>query len=271
MARPPLESFLKGAVSPIQQEDLEPEISSDAVVERLKGKKGDKGDTGEQGIEGVKGEKGDKGDTGLQGAKGERGIQGETGLQGERGESAVIEDIEATVLALLPEPIEAPEITPKEVIEKINVSRGTKIKASRVEGLDELEGLAKSANRNVQNFISLGGNRQTGISLNGGKPLTGVTTLNFSGGTLTSVGDGSTATYTPAAGGGGANIEIPVGTINASNAVFTVSNTPKWIAVDGVNKYSTASADGTIGFTYSAPTITITDGAPPFNNIASFY
>lgn len=262
MKRPPLKSFLKSVPSPIQQEDLEPELSADAVVERLKGKKGD---TGIQGPHGEKGEKGDKGDTGPQGIKGERGIQGHTGPQGERGESTVIEDIEATVLALLPEPVEVPEITPKEVIEKINVSRGIKIKASKVEGLDELEGLARSANRNVQNFISLGGNRQTKLQLNGIQVATGADTLNFIGGTLVPVGDGSTVSYTPpSSGGGGSGYQAPLsGGLTGTN---TWTTAPNVIVVDGVPKQKT-NTDGTVNWT--GTTTTVLSVAPNYDIYAT--
>lgn len=59
--------------------------------------------------------------------------------------------------------------------------------------------------------------------------------------------------------------ETPTGTINGVNTTFTVVNTPKWISVDGLNKFVTAN------YTYVAPTITITDGAPPVLSIMSFY
>lgn len=47
------------------------------------------------------------------------------------------------------------------------------------------------------------------------------------------------------------NVETPSGTIDGSNTIFTVSNTPKWVVVNGRKYYS---GDG---YTYSAPTITL--------------
>ena len=68
-------------------------------------------------------------------------------------------------------------------------------------------------------------------------------------------------------GGGGVNIATPAGTVDGSNAVFTtVNGQPKYILVDGVAKFETTH------YTYSGSvlgsgTITITDGAPPVQNI----
>lgn len=68
-----------------------------------------------------------------------------------------------------------------------------------------------------------------------------------------------------AGGGGGVNIETPVGTVNGSNITFTVSNTPKFIVVDGMVRFST------LGYTYAAPTITVDVLAPPMEYIRSIY
>lgn len=249
--RPPLASF-------IQRKDLEPEVSSDAVLKKLRGAKGDKGDKGETGLQGEKGEQGLQGEQGVpgkDGSVGPRGERGFEGLKGDSGESVSLEELEAIILPLIPDPKEI-ELTPKETIELINKSRGEKIKRSRVEGLDEVESIARSANKNVQNFISLGGNRQTKLQLNGVQVATGADTINFVGGTLVPKGDGTTVSYTPPSSTGGqvnsvvagSGISVnntdpanPVvsatgttvtffadtvsGTINSSNTVFTVPNT----------------------------------------------
>lgn len=60
-------------------------------------------------------------------------------------------------------------------------------------------------------------------------------------------------------------IETPGGTPNGVLTTFTVTNEPKWISVDGLNKFVTTN------YTYSSGTITITDGAPPVVSIMSFY
>ncbi len=65
--------------------------------------------------------------------------------------------------------------------------------------------------------------------------------------------------------GGGGGLETPSGTVDGANTIFTVSNTPLYINVDGVNKYVS------IHYTYSAPTVTITDGSPPVLFIRSHY
>lgn len=243
--RPPIESFL-------QKQDLEPEVSSDAVIKKLRGPKGDKGDIGLSGKDGIDGKDGKDGES-IVGPKGERGFMGP---KGDNGDSMEIEELEALVLSLLPEPIVIPELAPKDLIEKINRAKTAKISRSRVEGLDDVENKAASTEKRLQNFISLGGSRSTSLSINGKQPMTGVTTLNFVGGTLTPLGDGTTASYTPPASSGGqvnsvvagSGISVnntdpanPVvsatgttvtfyadtvsGVINSSNTVFTVPNT----------------------------------------------
>ena len=64
---------------------------------------------------------------------------------------------------------------------------------------------------------------------------------------------------------GVATVETPTGTVDGSNATFTVANTPLYIIVDGVSKFAT------LHYTYLAGTITIIDGAPPALFIRSLY
>lgn len=260
--RPPIESFL-------QREDLEPTPSPEAVLKTLRGTKGDKGNPGKDGVDGkdgIDGKDGKDGAQGIQGIRGERGFRGE---RGEAGESVEVEEIEAMMLSLLPDVEIQPELSPKEVIEKINKAKTAKIKKERVEGLDELEGLARSANRNVQNFISLGGNRQTKLQLNGAAPLTGVDTINFIGGTLTPVGDGTTANYTPPSSGGGSSgyQAVTGGAVDGSNAVFTWATAPKVIVVDQGRPMQKVSSDGTVNWT--GTTTTTLAVAPNFDIFAT--
>lgn len=65
--------------------------------------------------------------------------------------------------------------------------------------------------------------------------------------------------------GGGISVETPTGTVNGVNTVFTVSNTPKFISIDGVMKFAG------LHYTYAAGTITIIDSVPPALYIRSFY
>lgn len=246
--RPPLKSFF-------QSEDLDP-VESEVEIRFLRGKRGEKGDAGPTGKDGKDGLNGKDGTDGKQGPKGERGEQGIQGKKGEAGNSILLEDIEAIVLPLIPEVV-VPELTPKETIEVINRAKTAKIKKERVEGLDELEGLAKSANRNVQNFISLGGNRQTKLQLNGVQVATGADTLNFVGGTLVPVGDGTTVSYTPpSSGGGGGSFQQPTsGVVNGVNTVFTWATAPNVIVVDqGRTMQKTNNGDGNANWTGTTTT-----------------
>lgn len=75
--------------------------------------------------------------------------------------------------------------------------------------------------------------------------------------------------------GGGSTLtqETPTGTVNSSNNVFTVLNTPIFIVVDGmtrplVNNINDINGNG---FTYSAGTITVNSLVPPTSFIRSYY
>lgn len=65
--------------------------------------------------------------------------------------------------------------------------------------------------------------------------------------------------------GGASSPEIPTGTINGINNIFTVLNTPKYIVVDGLVRRETK------GYTYSAGTITVDPLQPPVYDIFSYY
>lgn len=66
-------------------------------------------------------------------------------------------------------------------------------------------------------------------------------------------------------GGGSLTAEIPVGTIDNSNKVFTVSNDPVFLLVNGQG-YSSGN-----GYTYSSPTITLTNAVGTGGSIVSFH
>jgi hypothetical protein len=63
--------------------------------------------------------------------------------------------------------------------------------------------------------------------------------------------------------GGGFNVETPVGTVNGSNASFTVTNTPVQVVSDGITYFSGA------GYSFAGGTITM--DVPPSSYIRSIY
>lgn len=267
MEKPPLESFLK-------REDLDP-VESEVEIRFLRGKRGEKGDSGRDAIPPT-----EESLLSLIKPLIPKPIKGEPGKSVEVSDlipliqdlmpEAVkpsMEDIEAIVLPLIPEPMVMPELAPKDLIEKINKAKTIKIKKERVEGLDELEGLARSANRNVQNFISLGGARNTRLQLNGVMVATGANTINFIGGTLTPVGDGTTVNYTPPSSGGGSGYQVPTGTVNGTNQTFTWATAPNVIVVDQGRAMQKVSSDGTVNWT--GTTTTILSIAPTFDIYAT--
>lgn len=60
-------------------------------------------------------------------------------------------------------------------------------------------------------------------------------------------------------------MEIPVGTIDGSNTVFTVLNAPLFVMIDG--RLCIAG----YGYTYAGGTISVDPAGPPVQAIASFY
>lgn len=70
------------------------------------------------------------------------------------------------------------------------------------------------------------------------------------------IGSGSGTTLTA---------ENPVGTVDGSNNVFTVSHTPLYIVIDGLSR------TGGYGYTFAFPTITVDPLAPPVQRIISYY
>lgn len=229
--KPPLSSFVK---SPIQKEDLQPVDKPEGEIEvrYLRGKKGDTGTPGKNAVAPSKEEL-------------ERIIKPLIPLV-EDGKTPTEEELVSLIKPLIPivkngadgktpskgdlleliSPlipiIKTPKDgidgkdgspdTPKQVIEKINKSKGDKIKRSRVEGLDEVESIARTAQHQVQNFTSLGGSRQTAIKVSGTLLGTGINTINFVGATGTKIGDGSEVNVTTSGSGTGQVNSVVAGT-----------------------------------------------------------
>jgi len=194
-----------------------------------------------------------------------------------------VAEVAHRVLALIPTPsvdtdeliqkvrdaIEIPEITAEELGEKILAS-GVKFTPDFIEGLEELleEFKRKLQEENLstirRNIQQRGGPTQFLVKSNGAG-VSRVDSINFVNATVTATGNGTNVDVSFSGGGGGTNIETPSGTVNGVNTAFTVSNTPVYINVDGLNRFSG------VGYSYAGGTITITDGAPPTQYIRSFY
>lgn len=262
--RPPLSAFMQKE----KEED-------DQEIKFLRGKPGSKGDKGDS-IEGPAGQRGFRGFPG-EDAKPPtteeleaiikplipKPKEGKTPSKEELtslikplipkvtdGKTPTTEELEALIGPIVEEIAPAFADSPKEIVEKINKGKD-KIKASKIEGFNELEGLAKSANKNVQNVLSLGGNRQTAIKVSGTLLGRGIETLNFVGATGTVVGDGSEANITTS--GGGSNLSLT--TTGTSGAATYNSGT----GVLNIPVYSAGS--GGIGRSISAVAINTAAGA----------
>lgn len=221
--RPPLQSFFEGTESPIQKDDIE--TSDEDVIKTIRGKKGDKGDRGEigqrgpRGYVGIAGIDGRDGKDGAVGPRGEIGPRGERGFIGEEGKSGR-DGIDGKNAKEVKEII----LTSKDLVEKINKGK-SKIQKSRIEGLEDVENKTASTEKRLQNYISIGGARNTRVASNGTVVATGADTINFIGATVqTPTGNnGSTVDVIITAGGGAT---IPTGTVNGTNLTFTAATTP---------------------------------------------
>ena len=273
MERPSLDSIFKNLPKSFAEKPVD---EMEVVKKALRGPKGDKGDKGDPGkdadhevlaeklIEPVAMEiiSDEEFREMVKGEPGKDGKDGKDGTNGEDGEDATFDvyEIAAKVKELLPEPAEAKTDTPKEIIEKINKSRGSKIKKEKVEGFDDIESMARTAQHQVQNFISLGGNRATKIKVNG-VVYTGVDTLSFTSGvTATPVGDGTTLNL--AVSGGSSTTfytETPSGAIDGANTSYTVAHTITTIFSFAINgQYLHPTAD----YTFTGTTITMVTALP---------
>lgn len=173
------------------------ESETEEVVKLLRGKKGDKGDTGEKGD---KGERGDDGKDGLTPENGKDGKDGDRGIKGLKGDKGIDGK----------DGKDGSPDTGKQIIEKVNANKTDKIKRSKIEGIDDIDNkLASNANQ-MQKILSFGGANSINIKNNGvviGKEQT----INFTGGTVTSVGGGGEVNVPIGGGGGspgGSNLQV---------------------------------------------------------------
>lgn len=137
--------FLGGKLDAIanRKESLPVRIEGAEIV-TIQGKKGDKGDKGDPGqtLPGVPGPDGKPGKNGIDGTDGKDGLPGEDGKPGVPGR---------------PGKDGSPD-TGEEIIEKVNKDKSSrKIRKEKVEGLAELETMAKTADANSRNALRLGG------------------------------------------------------------------------------------------------------------------
>ena len=154
------------------------------------GKDGNDGEKGERGMRGLRGEKGDPGEKGYQGDAGEKGKDG------------------------------SPD-TPEQIIAKIHKAK-VFIKPTMIEGFADMQNDIATTKKRTQSFSNIGGPTQLNIK-NAGAVVGRVETVNFTGATITPVGDGREVNI--AISGGGTTWitdEVPSG----SGTSFTIAHTP---------------------------------------------
>ncbi len=148
----------------------------------------------------------------------------------------------------------------RDILDTISDKSGKKVEAKFKDVSKMLEDYRVEFNQRIESSIGRGGSMNRQILVGGNNPLTRYTDYNIIAGTnvtITTANDDVkrrvNLTIVASGGGGGANFETPVGSVDDSNTTFTVTNTPLYIIVNGVVYF-----EGTGLFTsYSAPTITL--------------
>lgn len=239
--KPPINSFLK---SPIQKEDLEKTKNQD-IWDLLKGKDGKDGRDGKDGVQGISGFRGFDGDDGKDGKNGKDGVDGKPGPRGPKGEKG-LDGIYGK------DGINGKDGSPDtadQVVTKVNKAK-VKIKKSSIEGFDDIESLAKSANDKVKKYLLMGGSTLTKVQING-LASGDFSTINIIGGTVTNVGGTLTVTIPSAAG---LSVIAVTGTVDDSNVTFTSASLPTLLNINGAFYQQTG---GSITWSRSGTTITL--------------
>ncbi len=222
--RPPLESL--HFKSPIQKDDLA-EDAHKKFFEAMRGPKGRDGADGKtpvpgvdfpipkdgkngfdgmdgtNGVDGKDGKKGERGERGERGFTGEKGDPGRDGVDGRDGKSG------------------SPD-KPEDIIAKIHKAK-TKIKLGAIDGLeDKLTSHEKTMASNAKAHIQMGGPSQLLIK-QGGVEKGRAPTLNFTGATVTTSGQGNNAVMNIAMAGG---TSVVGELVSGSGTTYTLANTP---------------------------------------------
>jgi len=191
-------------------------------------------------IPGEKGEKGDvgqHGDNGLDGKDGKDGVDGTDGIVGKRGKDGMDgkngrDGIDGTSIT-------EDDIRP--ILEEM---------------ISELElGLPQ---KKVESLI------KKHVETSHGKFSLAIATLR--GDVMRNYGGHGGGTGT---GGSTLSMEIPVGTVDGLNTVFTVSHTPIYIEVSGQLMVSSSADPTQYGYVYAKPTVTFVN--PPTQTPHSYY
>lgn len=266
------------------------------------GEQGPQGPIGERGFPGVKGEQGPEGPMGPEGPEGPQGLIGFTGPRGLKGDMPRHEWRGTFIRFELPNGEWSDWVnlqgSPAEAIEYGNAGPSMP-SVTVVQGSTRFEGVTKIVLGDNLTAVRT----PNGVVISGENGGGGGTNLDFE--TPTGTVDDSNLTFTVAntplylvvngaqyfesvhytlvgltitlnnpigtggfirsAFGSGLTVETPTGTVDDSNTSFTVSNTPKYIVVNGAQYFDGA------GYTYLAGTITLDNPVGTGGFIKSVY
>lgn len=230
--------------------ELQAEIARIENVKPDKGDKGDRGENGENGRDGLDGKDGQDGKAGREGKDGRDGrdgVDGRDGADGKDGENGK----------------DGSPDSPQQVRDKLESLKGDdRLDVSAIKGLGKRE--TKLTNDLINRSIGIVDQR-TSFLINKVSNLE-----NRSSGGLASVAHDATLTGDGTSGNplsvvitAGYTKETPTGTVDGSNATFTVTATPVYIVSDGITLFDGAG--------YTIATLTLTLDNPPSQFIRSFY
>lgn len=221
-------------------------------MENMKGVKGDKGDQGEPGTDGRDGADGKDGKDGRNGRDGRDGKDGEDGRDGNDGKDGR-------------DGKDGSPDTPEQARDKLaSLVDDERLGRESIKGIDELE---KKLLDRLERFRGGSVFGARGVHLYTDSAKRGLAnTLNLIAGL------GITINYSHANGrndvtisnsiSGGYTVETPVGTVNGSNQVFSVTAQPVYVVADGITYFEGA------GYSYAA--LNITMDVPPSQYIRAF-
>lgn len=187
-------------------------------------------------------------------------LQLKHGKDGEDGEDADEEAILRRLIKAIPAPLQGSPDTGEEIINKINNDDSVKINIDKVDGIEELK---KEFSGKGVHF----GNKAVYLFIDGVKKGL-LNSFNIKAGTNVTIGHSvvnGLDTLTFNSTGGSGFTELPAtGTVNGSNTVFTFTQVPTYIVVDGVWLKAT---DSNGGVQWSNVSTTITMVSAPNNSI----
>lgn len=226
------------------------------------GKTGARGKSGSQGVRGVAGTQGVVGETGSVGKTGKQGVTGKKGGDGKDGKSVSVQEVVREVMKKIQVP------TATQIAKKVKTPKQVTIFGKETKSLSEKE-IQKIVEDILPEFIPKGGGKGY---LN---EITDIDSEGMEAGyVLKRKADDSGFEWAAETAGVGNNFsdnETPSGTVNGSNAVFTLAQTPNPVGSLQLFVNGQLLTAGGEDYTLSGTTVTMVTAPPTTSIINAFY